>query len=221
MIESLSPASQAYLKAVIDAQIIARAPLEAWLRAHLAQGGALYDLAEQLPEAGLVSEFILARDLAQHLKIPYMNDLELELYASAHPALSRQDCASYHVLCVSDGPRDPLPIVTTNPLDQEVLDYISALVGAQLKLHLTTPSELRAELEACYGPEEPPSASHGEGEQRHEVTPQADLTALSPSSEREGSSADLTPHQLKLSVSEAEARAQEGLIKTFKELLAQ
>lgn len=147
----LSPSLRAYAEAVIDAQIIPRNELENWLTGFIEAKHTLYDLAEQLPQSGLVSEFLLARDLAQFLNIPYMGDLELELYGSAHPALSRKTCIEYGVLCVSDGPRDPLPMVVTNPLDQEVLRYISELVGAELELHLASPQDLYREIDHCYG----------------------------------------------------------------------
>ena len=42
----------------------------------------------------------------------------------------------------------------SNPLDMEVIEYVSSLVGVPLKVHLAAPSHLRQELEACYGSEE-------------------------------------------------------------------
>ena len=209
----LSPSMRAYVDAVISAQIIPLQALEAWLEATLSSGQALYDLAEQLPQSGLVDDFVLVRDLAQHLQIPYMGDLELELYGTAHPALSRTTCVEYGVLCVSDGPRDPLPMVVTNPVDQEVLGYISSLVGAELQLHLASASDLLREIDNCYGLEDDLDQLTHAGEQ---VTP---LTA-EPTPRPQTPPAHVgPPPALALKVSAEQALNEQARIDAFLSLL--
>jgi hypothetical protein len=214
LINTLSKGLQGYAQAVIEAGLVPQEALEAWLTDLSARGEALYDLAEQLPAAGLVSEFVLARDLAKHLNLPFMGELELELYAGAHPALSRNICSDYGVLCVSDGPREPLPVAVTNPFDEEVLAYVSQLVGAELALHITTPSALIAELDACYGPED-------EAEVLNNSLSEPLSEPLSETSQAH-SSADtkIEPAELQLLVSDAEALEQHSLIEAFKRRLA-
>jgi len=207
---------QAYSEAIIAAGAVTRAALEEGLTTLMESGAELYDLAEQLPQVGISSEFLLARDLAQHLGHAYMGDLELELYATAHPQLSRQVCVDYGVLCVSDGPRDPLPMVVTNPLDHEVLSYISELVGASLKLSVASPSDLLREIDNCYGPAEmepPPEV---------EPTVERALEPVEPSelSRGEGERRGPSLETLRCDLSEGQVSAQQAKIGAFLELLS-
>ena len=214
VLSMLSPSMRAYADAVISAQIISLQALEAWLEALSSSGQALYDLAEQLPQSGLVDEFVLVRDLAQHLQIPHMGDLELELYGTTHPALTRKTCVEYGVLCVSDGPRDPLPMVVTNPVDQEVLQYISRLVGASLQLHLASASDLLREIDHCYGLEDDLDLLTQDGEQMISPTPE-------PTPKPQPPHAHVGPPALlTLKVSEEQARLEQAKIDAFLTLLA-
>ena len=149
--EGLSPAQASYGFAAVEAGAISEEALAGWLDAERVAGREVYDLSEQLPAAELVGEFELTQLLARHLGLPVVGELELEMFASAHPALDRALCAEYGLVCLSDEPKSPLPIAVSNPLDEEVLSYVSSLVGEPLKVHLARLSDIARELDACYG----------------------------------------------------------------------
>ena len=153
-IEGLSPAVAAYAVAVTEAGALGEEPLCEWLDGERRSGREVYDLSEQLPAAGLVGEFELTHLLGRHLGLPVVGEVELEMFASAHPALDRSLCADYGLVCLSDEPKSPLPVAVSNPLDEEVLAYVSSLVGEPLKVHLARLSDIAREVEACYGTEE-------------------------------------------------------------------
>gem|GEM_PF-3299136 len=148
---ALSAAQASYAAAAVAAGAVGEEALASWLEGEAAAGRAVYDLSEQLPAAGLVGEFELTQRLARHLGLPAAGDVELEMFSSAHPALDRALCAEYGLVCLSDEPKSPLPVAVSNPLDAEVLAYVSSLVGAPLKVHVARLSDIARELDACYG----------------------------------------------------------------------
>ncbi len=150
-LEGLSPALLAYAVAVVEAGALSEGALCEWLDGERGAGREVYDLSEQLPSAGLVGEFELTQRLGRHLGVPVVGEVELEMFSSAHPALDRALCAEYGLICLSDEPKSPLPMAVSNPLDEEVLAYVSSLVGEPLKVHLARLSDIAREVDACYG----------------------------------------------------------------------
>lgn len=145
---SLTDAQLEYAKALLESECLSIQALEQWLSS---QTEPVYDLGEQLTLAGLVSEFELTQKVAKYLNLSIANDLELEMFAAPHPNIGRDICVDFLWIPLTDSSKDPFPIAISNPFDQEVLEYISSLVEAPLKLHISSPSDLRAEIDACYG----------------------------------------------------------------------
>ena len=145
----LNDAQVAYAEAIIEAGLIDIDEVNQWL-------GSLtevpLDLGEGLCQAGLVNEFELTRGIAKHTDLSVASDIELDMYATPHPSVSRDLCVELLCIPLSESNEDPFPIALTNPLDEEGLSFLCELIGVtSLKVNLAAPSHIRHEINACYG----------------------------------------------------------------------
>ena len=145
----LNDAQVAYAQAMIEAGLIEIDVVNEWLTSLTEVP---LDLGEGLCRAGLINEFELTRGIAQHVDLSVASDIELDMYAAAHPEISRDLCVELLFIPMSEGHDDPFPLALTNPLDEEGLGFLCELLGVQsLKLNLAAPSHIRHEIDACYG----------------------------------------------------------------------
>ena len=148
----LNEAQVAYAQAILECGLIELEPLQEWL-SNLSQPPT--DLGEALSAARLVNEFELTSTLAKGLGLSVANEIELEMYAAPHPLIPREVCVELLFVPLSDQQVSPFPIACSNPLDEVGLNYIGELIGEhEIKVSLSAPSQIRAEITACYGTEE-------------------------------------------------------------------
>ena len=148
----LNEAQVAYAQAILECGLIELESFKEWL-ATLKECPA--DLGEALSAQSLINEFELTNRLSKHLGLNVANEIELEMFAAPHPMIPREACAELLFVPLSDQTTTPLPIACCNPLDEVGLDYIRELIGGgELKVSLSAPSQIRAEITACYGTEE-------------------------------------------------------------------
>ena len=145
----LNDAQVAYAQAIIEAGLVDIDEVNQWLSSLTEIP---LDLGEGLCKAGLANEFELTRGVAEHTGLSVASDIELDMYAAPHSAISRDLCVELLCIPLSEGNEDPFPIALTNPVDEEGLSFLCELIGVtSLKINLAAPSHIRHEITACYG----------------------------------------------------------------------
>ena len=145
----LNDAQVAFIQAVAEAGIVSVDRLNDWLEntTEVPQ-----DVGEAICQAGLVNEFELTQKLGHFLSISMASDIELEMYAQPHPMIPRDLCVELLFVPLSEGTESPFPIAVTNPLDEEGFVFLKEQLGVEeLKIQMAMPSNIRAEIDACYG----------------------------------------------------------------------
>lgn len=146
---TLNEAQVSFAHAVVEADLIELDTFNQWL---MGLTEVPQDLGEGLCKSNLISEFELVRGLAQHLQLSIASDIELEMYATPHPMISRDLCVELLFVPLDEDFSDPFPIAISNPLDEEGLSYLCELLNVtSIKTQIAAASHIRNEITACYG----------------------------------------------------------------------
>lgn len=163
----LNEAQVAFAETILALGIIDLDPLQNWIDQLKTDPG---DLGEALCESGLLNEFELTNHLGKGLGVTVASDIELEMYATPHPKISREVCVELLFVPLSEETPNPFPIAISNPLDEIGLQYISELLGSvEIKLSLSAPSQIRSEITACYGTEEEWAVYNAQNQSEYEM----------------------------------------------------
>ncbi|MBI4639102.1 MAG: Flp pilus assembly complex ATPase component TadA, partial [Candidatus Tectomicrobia bacterium] len=107
-------------------------------------------LIQILKEKNLGDEEIMTKALAQHLNIPYIDILKLEIDEKTLNSIPESFIHDHHILPFHQEGNE-LHIATADPLNLSFLDDISLITGCTIKLFLCHAADLEKALEIFYG----------------------------------------------------------------------